>query len=67
MNFLKLVIKNSFYVQHLKESEMLIKFVSGVMVGVDVLDLPLKKVLVSKWQLLLGWREIFSLRVAVLT
>ena len=47
MKFFKLVVKNSFYVHHLKENEKLIGFISSIMKDVDILDIPLKKVLVS--------------------
>lgn len=47
INFLKLMIKNPFYVNHLNGTEMVADFFSELLDKVDVLDLPLKKVLVS--------------------
>ena len=60
MKFFKLVVKNSFYVHYLKENEKLIGFISSIMKGVDILDIPLKKVLVSGFHFLLHGPSLIS-------
>ena len=47
MDSLKLMIKDSFFAENLKNTEMFIEFFSNLVEDIQVLDLPLKKVLVS--------------------
>lgn len=47
MDFFKLMIKDSFYINHLKEVKKFVDFFEGLLEELNVLDLPLKKILVS--------------------
>jgi hypothetical protein len=47
MKFMKLMIKDSFYTSHVKTSKLLTDFSEEILSAVDVLNLPLGKVLVG--------------------
>ena len=48
MDSLKLLIKDSFFAENVKNTEIFVGFFSNLLEDIQALDLPLKKVLVSE-------------------